>query len=482
MIYLVAGALAFLVRTSSAYDEEEINEFEEDGENDHEAEEEEREKNVFDVRARGGNREDAKDFSYAYADRRKERASKIRLDREEYSLSGAKFGEPTRIRSSKVCPACGASVGVEHKFCHTCGSQLQGARVSAGPAELAADTAKPSESSVFKDFQMVSPMDSDENPEEKNPHEEPLEEAVPHRVFVKSSMKDETGPEHLFIVNPDDSYKEFSDYTRRRKRGRNSLTRRILGPLVLLLAVSGAAWFLLGGLRPVPKPVPPVIDEPIPEPEPVVVIPEPAVWEKIQIEEPTRGVVIGTNVNVRQTHSINGQILAKLNAGARTDVLGRWVGVSGALSGPWFNIRSDGKDGWIYGQFFQPLDGRQATLPRGYTEALLKSFGSDKAELTAQLGLPTRQTPTTMTWTGLTIELRGDNNIVRMNVTGAQHVLENEAAVGVTEEALYKKVGYPSDYKAGQLRYLENGDGSPEQGMAVRMQNGKIHSITVGNI
>ena len=372
--------------------------------------------------------------------------------------------------------------------------------ISAGGGGLAADTPEPPESNAsFRDFQMVSPMDSveperddvlrrfvdknDDKTEEEDLHEESVEDAAPHRVFVKSSRKDATETQHPFIVNPDNSYKEFSDYTRRRKRRRHSLARRILAPLVLLLAVSGAAWLLLGGMRPVPKPVPPaVIVDPIPEPEPVVVTPEPTIWEKIQIEDPSRGVVIGTNVNIRQTHSINGQIVAKLNAGARGDILGRWVGVSGALSGPWFNIRADGKDGWIYGQYFQPLDGRQATLPMGYTEALLKSFGSNKAELTAQLGLPTRQTPTTMTWTGLTIELRGDTNMVRMSVTGAQHVLENEVAVGVTEEALYKKVGYPSDYKAGQLRYIENGGVSPEQGMAVRMQNGKVQSITVGNI
>jgi len=503
VIYLVAGALAFLVRSSSGHYEEENNGLEEDSEYDYnadEAEEEEREREIFGARSGGGNREEAREFSYG--GRRKERASRIRLDREEYSLSGEsvpKFGEPLRIRSSKVCPACGASVGVEHKFCHTCGSPLQGAGITnAGSAGLAADTPPQHQESpsAFRDFQMVSPMDSgepakddvlrrfvdksDDTAEEENPHEETLEDAVPHRVFVRSSRKDATEPQYPYAVDPDDSYKEFSDYTRRRKRRRSSLTRRILGPLVLLLAVSGAAWLLLGGMRTVPKPEQPPVIVTITEPEPVVIMPEPTIWERIQIEDPTRGVVTGTNVNVRQTHSINGQIVARLNAGARADILGRWVGVSGALSGPWFNIRTEGRDGWIYGLYFQPMDGRPATLPRGYTEALLKSFGSNRPELISQLGLPTRQTPTSMTWAGLTMELRGDNNIVRINITGAQHVLENEVVVGMTEETLYRKVGYPSDYRAGQLRYIEGG--SPEQGMTVRMQNGRVQSITVGNI
>jgi hypothetical protein len=152
------------------------------------------------------------------------------------------------------------------------------------------------------------------------------------------------------------------------------------------------------------------------------------------------------------------------------------------MPAPWFHIRSDGREGWIYGQYFQPLDGRQSTLPNGYTAALLQSFGSDKTELTSQLRQPTRQTAATMTWAGLTIELRGDNNVVRMQITGAQHVLQNEIAVGMTDETLYRKVGYPSDYRSGQLRYVESGAGSAEQGMSVRLQNGKVQSITVGNI
>ena len=262
------------------------------------------------------------------------------------------------------------------------------------------------------------------------------------------------------------------------------MTRRILGPLVILLAVSGAAWLLLGIRTVVPGPVPPpvVIDEPASDPEPVIVMPEPTVWEQLRIEDPRRGVVTGTNVNVRQNHSTAAQVITRLSAGARADVLGQWEGVTGALSGPWFNIRAEGRDGWIYGQYFQPLDGRQATLPPGYTDALLQSFGFDREDLIDQLGQPTRQTPAAMTWTGLTAEFRGGgNDMIRLQVTGPQHVLQNEVAVGMTEETLYRNVGYPSDYRANLLRYVEIG-ADAERGMAVRLQNGRVQNITVGNI
>jgi len=204
---------------------------------------------------------------------------------------------------------------------------------------------------------------------EESPEDEAPEEIMSPRIFVKPSREDETELKSPFMVDPDDSYQEFSNYTRRRKRKRSTLTRRILGPLVLLLAVSGAAWLLLG-MRKVPEPVPPVvIEEPPVVTEPVVVVPEPAAWDQIQIEAPARGVVTGNGVNIRQSNAATGAVVTKLNSGARADVIEQRDGTA-PYSGPWFNIRFDGRTGWIYGQFFQLLDGRQATLPRRYTATL----------------------------------------------------------------------------------------------------------------
>ncbi|MCL2009414.1 MAG: SH3 domain-containing protein [Synergistaceae bacterium] len=495
-IYLVGGALAFMIRSSSEYyedgyifddaDEYGAEEYDED-------EEEKRERNIFAARPRGGKREREREREehreFSYGAKRQERASRIKLDGEEHSLSG----EPFRLRSSKVCPACGASVGVEHKFCYICGSSLHAPQVTdaepAGPdADIPLVQGAPS---AFKEFQMVSPLSKyDEEPEEEDFHDvrdEVPEKAEPHRVFVKPPKEDETEFhkefKNPFTVDPDNSYQEFSNYTRRRKRKRNSLTRRIVGPLVLLLAVSGAAWILLSVRRvPPPPPQQPVAQQPEVPLTPVVVPPPPTIWERLRIEAPNRGIVTGTNVNVRQSHSTAAQIVTRLNSGVRTDVIGQWTGTSGALSGTWFNIRSEGREGWIFGQFFQPLDGRQATLPSGYTDALLKSFGSDRTELIEHLGSPTRQTPAVMTWNGISLDFRGANDIIRMQVTGARHVLQNELAVGMDEDVLYRRIGYPSDFRSNLLRYVEIDSGNPVRGVAVRLQNGKVQSITVGNL
>jgi hypothetical protein len=147
------------------------------------------------------------------------------------------------------------------------------------------------------------------------------------------------------------------------------------------------------------------------------------------------------------------------------------------LSGAWYRIRLDNREGWIYGQYFQPLDTRAATLPAGYTANLLKTFGSVGAEMTGRLGRPTRQTQTSIVWPGLTATLRG-GEVTRLQVTSAKHVFQNGIAVGVTDEVLYQNVGYPSEYRSGQLLYLE----SANRGMSVQMRNGKVQSITVGGI
>ena len=500
VVHLIAAVLAFLVRKTPDYDDEESGGFVDEGEYDYDAEENEEEKNLFGSRALGSKRKNAQEFSYN--DKRKERASRINLNREEFSLRGddvSKINEPLRIRSSKVCPACGASVGIDHKFCYTCGSPLYGARLTSADLGLAPDAPSSQDpSSAFRGFQMVSPTDDakparddslwtksdkydgnyEKAPEEEDEDEIP-EEPTPHRIFMKSSREDEA-EDNSFMVDPDDSYQEFSNYTRRRKRRRNTLMRRILGPLVLLLAVSGAAWMLLGGLTrepPEPPPLPPI---PIPDPEPIPIISPPAIWELLQMEAPARGVVTGTNVNIRQSNAATGPVVTRLSAGARGEIIEQRDGAP-PHPGPWYNIRFNGRTGWIYGQFFQALDGRAATLPRGYTAELLNSFGTNRMELVEQLGAPTRQTPAAMTWTGITAELRGED-VVRLQITGAQHVLQNELAVGLTEEILYRRVGYPSDFRGGSLRYVESGDGGAERGMVLRLQNGRIQSITVGNI
>ncbi|MDR2180130.1 MAG: SH3 domain-containing protein [Synergistaceae bacterium] len=538
-IYLVGGILAFFLHNSSGYDDEEEDEEDyEDGEYDDDESDEEdeydednddeddEEKDFPEDRFKnkhlkafsyGKKRERFAPFGIRNESRKENRSENRSENRDDEGFS--KLNERLRARSSKVCPACGASVGIDHKFCYTCGSPLHTSSSSIKTDSKAAgydsssvilsvgdegsrqdevlrqdealrqdEVLRPEDlpqenASRFKEFQSIFPTDGARD--EENPEEEEFPPSVPHRVFVKPAMENrESVTKHHLLINPDDSYQEFSNYTRRRKRRRHSLVRRILAPLILLFAIGGAAWFLLGSSKvredelPVPLPIDPKATSQdfraFPDPEPVVEEGLP----NISIASPARGVVIGSNVNVRPNHSISGAAITKLNADTRVDLLDRWEGVSGNLSGPWFQIRTGGREGWIYGQYLQPLDGRSSTFPESYTAKLLKTFGASKEELTSQLGQPTRQTATTLTWPGLTVNFRGENEIVRLHLNSAKHILLNGVAVGIPEEQLYKNVGYPSDYKSGQLRYIESGN----QGMSVTMKSGKIQSITVGNI
>ena len=466
IVYIIAGALAFAIRGSSEYEYEYDDEYDERDEYGDDDEEDDDEERIVSSRQRGG--------------RREERASAIKADREELSLNDDGFhrvGESRR--SSKVCPACGASTGIDHKFCYTCGGPLHAMRMSnAEPNGLGADTPLTRKiSSAFKDFKMVSTVDEPEEEDDDLQDEEP-EKPVSHKVFIKSSDESEDEFDAL-LIEPDDSYQEFSRYTNRRKKKRISTVRRILAPLILLLAIGGAAWLLIGMGTRVPPPVqpPPPINggepvDPLPPPPPSPLV-------LLQIQPPTRGIVTGSNVNIRPTNAATGTVVTRLTAGARADIIDQRPGPA-QHPGMWLNIRFNGRTGWIYGQFFQALDGRQATLPNGYTDALLNYFGLDRDELIDMLGQPTQQSPTAMSWPGLTAELSGDD-VIRLQITGSMHVLANGVAVGTSEATLYSRIGHPSDSSAGQLFYIEDAPGA-RRGIAIRLHNGNVQSITVGNI
>ncbi|MDR2137897.1 MAG: SH3 domain-containing protein [Synergistaceae bacterium] len=543
VIYFLGGITSFFLRRNfedEDYDEDEIDddEYEEDDdeyENDDEEgdPEDDRENYARSRPTREKKRKSSRSFSFGM----KSRAATIKNKRKHVQDSEnlAKLNESLKSRSSKVCPVCGASVDIAHKFCFNCGTPLHARSLEPesapsydrppSPMIMSVEEENQQENApVFKDFQPIFPSEAppraaarqesdwDDRQEEEAEEEEQEEEIVgeiieeekemdvekdvgarrhqehktsfssSNRVFVKPTEDDQPIVKRPLIINPDRSYREFSNYTRRRKRRRRSLGRRIAGFAILALAVGGSAWFLLGmqrGPNPEAEAPPPILNPiPTPAPQPYPNEPEGPSLPAVQIASPTRGVVMGTNVNVRPNHSVSGAVVTKLNSDTRVEVLGSWEGTSGSLDKNWYHIRAGGREGWIYGQYLQPLDGRESTLPEGYTASLLKSFGASKEDLTRELGQPTRQTPTTSTWTGLTANFRGDTEITRIQLTNARHVLLNGAAVGMTDEALYKNVGYPSDYKSGQLRYIERGN----QGMSVRMLNGKIQGITVGNI
>jgi len=482
-IYLVAGLLAFAVKSSSEYEyeDDEFDDISDFGDDDDEDEEEEEEK-TLPARSRGSRREESQELSYG--GRRRERASAIKMDREELSMDGIpRIGESRR--SSKVCPKCGASTGIDHKFCYTCGEPLHTMK-TADPDFGEPDVETPLTrkiSSAFKDFKMVSPMDEleeeDDDDEDEDFQDEGPEKPMSHRVFIKSSGEDEEEEFDPFMIEPDDSYQEFSRYTNRRKKKRTSTLRRILAPLVLLLAIGGSAWLLLGPRGEVqlpPPPPPPNGGQRVDPPPP----PPPSPLELLEIRTPTRGIVTGGNVNIRPSNAATGTVVARLTAGARAEIIDQRPGPA-QHPGMWFNIRFNARTGWIYGQFFQALDGRQATLPDGYTHEILSYFGMSRHELIAQLGQPTQTSATAMTWNGLTAEFSGDD-VLRLQITGRQHALANGLSVGMTEAELYNVAGHPSDFSGGQLLYIEESFDGTRRGMAVRLHEGHIQSITAGNI
>ena len=513
--YLAGAALCVFIHAPEDYEEDEKTD-EDDPEMDDGEEDD-------------GYLQERKDGRFPSTAKKKERAAGIRGEREERDLGsirrGVRFSQPVRVRSSKVCPACGASVGIEHKFCFTCGCPLHTPSLDASEAVIAEESergpqlftspardrdnemprqdgfGRPREfrSRDFQKERFLGQTDEDEDEEDDELSPSPVSEEMgvrapaasenkkgPHRVYIPSA-EDDQQPVHgrPLIVDPDNSYQEFSAYARRRKRKRRSALRRLMGPLVLLLAVVVAGWFLLGLRKlppealpmqpPVKDPVPPAVassDLPIAEPMPVR-----RALDSLRIDIPSRGVVVGTNVNVRPDHSTVGAIVMRVNSSTKVELLEQWDGVSGSLTGPWYRIRANGKEGWVYGQYFQPLDARDTTLPFGYTAELLASFGTDRATMTGQLGQPGSQTATTLSWSGLTANLR-DGDLTRLQLTSAKYVLKNGVAVGITDDQLFKAVGYPSEYRSGQLRYIESGS----VGMSVSLKNRRVENVTVGNI
>lgn len=481
-----------------------------------------------------------------YGARKKEYVAKIRQGDENEVDEQGKVEMPmslnrVRIRSSKVCPACGASVGIEHKFCFVCGGSLH-ARNSIEEDEDApvvkntqsgneAKTSGLLDSAPLSDLKPVSPIDGDlsfdeatkkaqeeesalnrvlfddeaqdlkkddaeEDNEEVNEfEEEEIPISAPHKVFVKPIKDEAPIPKRSFVVNPDSSYQEFSNYARRRKRRRNSLFHRVLGPLLLVMVIGGIAWFLLG-LRKLPEkelPIPPTVQStPVNREEPSagpIAVPSnegQAEGNKsskdtlgaLRIEAPTTGIVLGSNVNLRAEHTTTGTVVTRLNSDARGEILERWEGTTGNLTGTWFRLRINGKEGWVFGRYFQPLDARATSLPPGYVGALLKAFGSKKSEAPQVVGRPSKTTATSLSWAGLTINYRGSGEALKAQISSSKHVLPNGVGVGISEESLFAKMGYPSAFRSGQLIYLEN----PNRGVGIKMKDGKVQSITVGEI
>ena len=435
-----------------------------------------------------------------------------------------------RRRTSKTCPYCGATVAIEHRFCPECGESLQ------VPAHAAIPTPMESEPTTRRDISDEMPLEptaASSLPEVREPLEEsgaidsgvlpseptsqpvpdvqplsiveptpayqeiaeeeqliePVRPAQAHKVFVHPEREEMELPKRPIDIDPDMSYQKFSQYAhnRRGKYRRRSVGRRILSILLLIAAVGGALWFLLG-LRKLPEgelppAVRPISVSPVPEEkkDDVLVQPvkpqPPAAADALPAfkpdRSPKRGIITRTNVNMRSDHNTSSKKVATLGQNTRFDVLESWSGQGYS----WYRIRTQGqnKEGWVRGDLLQLLGGE---LPSGYTKALLGSFGKNKAELTEKLGQPSKTASTTMDWSGLTATFRGEE-VSRLRLTNAQRELKNKLKVGMAQTALLQIMGYPSSVSQKQMQYNEGG----KAGVTVQLNNNNaIQTITVSEI
>ena len=191
--------------------------------------------------------------------------------------------------------------------------------------------------------------------------------------------------------------------------------------------------------------------------------------------EPRSGIITGSSVNVRADHNTSSSRVTRLKSNTRVEVLGTYNVTSGQYAGIWYNIRTGGNEGWVYGRYLQPLG---SGLPAGYSAALLKTFGGTKSQLVESLGNPTRSTGSSAEWPGLTATLKGED-ITRIRLTNSSRELQNGLKPGMSQTALQQIMGYPSSQNGRTLNYNENG----KTGLTVQLdRNNAISTITVNEI
>lgn len=419
--------------------------------------------------------------------------------------------EPPRLRRrmSKSCPECGAVVSRDAFYCPTCGAKLfvvpdeHNDERARGPVleHAPLDTG---DNMVSVNEQLFAPADEPyAAPLTYNGNEEGVMPVGAENQAMESMDVEEgvTAVNHRKIVSRANeaavSYAEFSRYANRGKKRRKSFGRKILSMLLLVGAVGGALYFLLGLRKLPPGELPPIArpevvpstrtggepvkavsrqEQPptIAEPE-VVAIADNTLPNFAPERTPRNGAIIGSNVNVRADHTTSSSRVTRLNVGTRVEVLDTFNVQGGQHSGIWYNIRTGGKEGWVYGRYLQPLG---SGLPTGYSAALLKTFGSNKGQLIESLGQPSRSTSSSVEWSGLTATLKGDE-ITRLRLNNASRELQNGLKVGMSQTALLQVMGYPSSVNGQTLNYNENG----KTGISVQLdRNSAISTITINEL
>ena len=426
--------------------------------------------------------------------------------------------EPPKLRRrmSKTCPECGAVVSRENRFCPTCGTKLyvstdfehieeeleaKNENIQSVNETLFTPTTTAAPAPEINNAEDLVNVNSDsENFNLNDGDEMSSAQAVPnYRVLVKPQRNTRNS-----INNDDDmtvaSYQEFSKYSRRAKKRKRSAGRKVLSILLLVSAVGGALYFLLGLRKLPPGDLPPMVrpdvisvvdntnpsrssqtqtstavnDNNVAEPVSVAVT-ENLLPNFTPERNPSNGMVIGSNVNVRADHSTSSNRVTRLSVNSKVEIIGTYNVTSGQYQGIWYNVRTGGREGWIYGRYVQPLG---SGIPEGYSNALLKTFGDDKNELIETLGNPTRSSNTSLEWAGLTATIKGDD-VTRLRLTGTNRELQNGLKVGMSRTALLQIMGYPSGVSNRIMQYNEGS----KTGLSVQLdKNDAISSITVNQI
>ncbi len=439
--------------------------------------------------------------------------------------------EPPKVRRrmSKSCPECGAVVSRDAFYCPTCGAKLFVISDTPDSGSYSAPVLEHEPLEDQEDMQSVNEQlfaPSGENPLENfwnneeyaadegdEGYDTPQNQAAqkirasvsPTRQEVSRGMavKRSNGTSAKEAAS---TYTDFSRYASKGKKRRKSAGKKILSILVLVGAVGGALYFLLGLRKLPPGDLPPMVRPEVitapdnnagthtpapsvptsatqpstPAPKEIVAQPEVAVAENMlpnftPERTPKNGVIIGSNVNVRADHSTSSSRVTRLNVGSRVEVLGTFNVPSGQYSGIWYNIMTGGREGWVYGRYLQPVG---SGLPSGYSNALLRSFGSTRSQLIESLGQPTRSTSSSVEWRGLTATIRGED-VTRIRLTNSSRELQNGLKVGMSLDTLRQIMGYPSSVNGRTHNYNENG----KTGLSIQLDSKSVISnITVSEV
>ena len=183
----------------------------------------------------------------------------------------------------------------------------------------------------------------------------------------------------------------------------------------------------------------------------------------LEISRPTKGVVIGSGVNLRGSHTVSSPVVGKVTTGNEVEVLESWTSDEGAevvalvdvelagddgktvrlvrgrglsvISGPdsrgmlrvalpddrskkpytvaassmsnphswpWYKIRPKGaKEGWIFGKFITVFNPRENTLSPTVLDRALHTFGATKDALEGALGKPLKTASKKVTRSGV---------------------------------------------------------------------------------